>query len=497
MKLTAAVGWLGRRGMLASILLITGVTVLAVGLMMFLAAGVALLYGDLADARAIAAAAALTAGVGGLLWWSVGTPITLTTRAGFTGVGIAWLAMSAFGTLPYLFTGAIPDLTNAFFETVSGFTTTGASLIPDPSQLSHGVLFWRSLTQWLGGMGIIVLFVAVLPLLGVGGMELARAESPGANPDRLTPRFQDTAKRLWLIYVALTFGEVLLLLWAGDMNLFQAVNHSLTTMSTGGFGTEATSIAGFSAYTQWVIIVFMAMAGVSFSLHYRALLHPNRYFGHEEFRVYFYMVLGAAACLAIALANQGTEWEQAIRDGAFTAVSIVTTTGYSTADFGAWIPPLQVLLLILMTVGGMAGSTAGGVKSFRIKILAHTAITELRRVIHPRGMFLVRLNRQVVSINFIRGIFSFFVLYTFLLGAGSVIFNSIELYFGSSDMVTSVSAVVASLGNIGPGLGEVGPASNYALVSVPGKWLLSMLMIVGRLEIYPILIFFIPSVWRK
>ena len=497
MKLTAAVGWLGRRGMLASILLITGVTVLAVGLMMFLTAGVALLYGDLADARAIAAAAALTAGVGGLLWWSVGTPTTLTTRAGFTGVGIAWLTMSAFGTLPYLFTGAIPDLTNAFFETVSGFTTTGASLLPDPSQLSHGVLFWRSLTQWLGGMGIIVLFVAVLPLLGVGGMELARAESPGANPDRLTPRFQDTAKRLWLIYVALTFGEVLLLLWAGDMNLFQAINHSLTTMSTGGFGTEATSVAGFSAYTQWVIIVFMAMAGVSFSLHYRALFHPNRYFGHEEFRVYFFMVLGAAACLTIALANQGTEWEQAIRDGAFTAVSIVTTTGYSTADFGAWIPPLQVLLLILMTVGGMAGSTAGGVKSFRIKILAQTAITELRRVIHPRGMFLVRLNRQVVSINFIRGTFSFFVLYTFILGAGSVIFTALELYFGSSDMVTSVSAVVASLGNIGPGLGEVGPASNYALVSVPGKWLLSMLMIVGRLEIFPILIFFIPSVWRK
>ena len=497
MKLTAAVGWLGRRGMLASILLITGVTVMAVGLMMFLAAGVALLYGDLSDARAIAAAAALTAGVGGLLWWSVGTPTTLTTRAGFTGVGIAWLTMSAFGTLPYLFTGAIPGLTDAFFETVSGFTTTGASLIPDPGQLSHGILFWRSLTQWLGGMGIIVLFVAVLPLLGVGGMELARAESPGANPDRLTPRFQDTAKRLWLIYVALTLLEVLLLLWAGDMNLFQAVNHSLTTMSTGGFGTEGTSIAGFGPSTQWVLIVFMAMAGVSFSLHYRALFHPSRYLRHEEFRVYFFMVLGAAACLAIVLANQGTGWEQAVRDGAFTAVSIVTTTGFSTADFGAWIPPLQVLLLILMTAGGMAGSTAGGVKSFRIKILAHTAITELRRVIHPRGMFLVRLNRQVVSIDFIRGIFSFFVLYTFLLGAGSVIFNATELYFGSSDMVTSVSAVVASLGNIGPGLGEVGPASNYALVSIPGKWVLSMLMIVGRLEILPILIFFIPSVWRK
>ena len=497
MRLTAAVGWLGRRGMLASILLIAGIAVMAVGLMMLLSAGVSLLYGEFSQARAITAAAALTIGLGALLWWSVEKPTNLTTRAGFAGVGIAWLLVSVCGTLPYLFSGAIPDITDAFFETVSGFTTTGASLLPDPGQLPHGILFWRSLTQWMGGMGIIVLFVAVLPLLGVGGVELARAESPGANPDRLTPRFQDTAKRVWMIYAALTFTEMLLLLWAGDMNLFQAVNHSLTTMSTGGFGTEATSIAEFGPFTQWVIIVFMAMAGVSFALHYRALLHPSRYLRNEEFRVYFLMVLGAAIWLTLALAGQGTEWEQAIRDSVFTAVSIVTTTGFSTADFGMWIPPLQILLLILMTVGGMAGSTAGGVKTFRVKILAHTALTELRRVIHPRGIFLIRLNRQVVSVNFIRGTVSFFVLYTFLLGAGAVVFTTIEMAFGSSDIVTSVSAVVASLGNIGPGLGEVGPTSNYALVSIPGKWMLSMLMIVGRLEILPILIFFTPSVWRK
>ncbi len=497
MKLTAAVGWLGRRGMLASILLITGVTVMVVGLMMLPAALVSLLYSEFSNARAILAAAAVTVAFGALLRWSVEKPNTLTTRAGFAGVGIAWLLMSVCGTLPYLFSGAIPDITDAFFETVSGFTTTGASLLPDPGQLPHGLLFWRSLTQWMGGMGIIVLFVAVLPLLGVGGVELARAESPGANPDRLTPRFQDTAKRLWTIYAALTCAEMLLLLGAGDMNLFQAVNHSLTTMSTGGFGTEATSIAGFGPQTQWVIIVFMAMAGVSFALHYRALLHPRRYLQQEEFRVYFLMVLGAAAWLTLALVGQGTDWEEAIRDSVFTAVSIVTTTGFSTADFGLWIPPLQILLLILMTVGGMAGSTAGGVKTFRVKILAHTALNELRRVGHPRGMFLIRLNGQAVSVNVIRGIVSFFVLYSFLLGSGAVIYTTIEMVFGSSDVVTSVSAVVASLGNIGPGLGEVGPTSNYALVSIPGKWMLSMLMIVGRLEILPILIFFTPAVWRK
>ncbi len=496
MKLTSAVGWLGRRGMFTSLLLITGVTAIAVGLMMFLAAGVSLLYGELSDARSIGAAAAVTVATGVLLRWSVEKPTAMTTRAGFAGVGIAWLMMSAFGTLPYLFTGAIPDISGAVFETVSGFTTTGASVLADPGQLSHGILFWRSLTQWLGGMGVIVLFVAVLPLLGVGGMELARAESPGAHPDRLTPRFQDTAKRLWLIYVMLTCAEALLL-WAGDMNLFQAVNHSLTTLSTGGFGTEPTSIAGFSAYTQWVIIVFMMLAGISFALHYRALLNPRRYLANEEFRVYFVVVAAAGAWLTFALANQGTGWEKAIREGVFTGVSMVTTTGYSTADFGSWVPPLQLLVLALMTLGGMAGSTAGGIKSFRVKVLAHTALTELRRVIHPRGMFIIRLNNRPLSTNIIRGIFSFFAMYLFLLGLGALIFTNIELSFGPSDLVTSISAVVASLGNIGPGLGEVGPAANYAMVSDPGKWILSLLMIVGRLEILPILVLAMPSVWRK
>lgn len=404
--------------------------------------------------------------------------------------------MSAWGTLPYLFTGAIPDVTDAVFETVSGFTTTGASLLGEPALLSHGVLFWRSLTQWMGGMGIILLFVAVLPLLGVGGMELARAEAPGTNPDRLTPRFQDTAKRLWLIYLMLTCGEALLL-WAGDMDLFQAVNHSLTTLSTGGFSTESTSIADFSAYTRWVIIVFMMLAGISFALHFRALLNPRRYLANEEFRVYFLVVTVAAAWLTIALANQGTEWEQAVRDGLLTAVSMVTTTGYSTADFGSWIPAMQLVVLTLMTLGGMAGSTAGGIKSFRIKVLAHTALTELRRVIHPRGMFIIRLDRLPLPTHMIRGIVSFFTMYLFLLAAGAIVFITIESSLGSSDLVTSLSAVVASIGNIGPGLGEVGPAANYAMVSPPGKWLLSLLMIVGRLEILPILVLAMPYMWRK
>lgn len=358
MKLTSAVGWQGRRGMFTSLLLVTGVTAIAVGLMMLLAAGVSLLYGEFSDARGIGAAAAVTVATGGLLRWSVHKPTALTTRSGFAGVGVAWLMMSAWGTLPYLFTGAIPDVTNAVFETVSGFTTTGA-------------------------------------------------------------------------------------------------------------------------------------------LHYRALLNPRRYLANEEFRVYLLVVTAAAAWLTIALANQETAWEQAVREGVFTAVSMVTTTGYSTADFGSWMPPMQLLVLTLMTLGGMAGSTAGGIKSFRIKVLLHTALTELRRVIHPRGMFIIRLDGRPLPTHIIRGIVSYFVMYLFLLTAGALAFITIEFALGSSDLVTSASAVVASLGNIGPGLGEVGPTANYALVSPPGKWLLSLLMIVGRLEILPILVLAMPSVWRK
>lgn len=330
---------------------IVGAVVAGAGAAMVPPALVAAFYGEGRVAIRILISAAITLIAGGVGWRVVGRPGKITAKEGFAAVGLAWFAMAAFGTLPYLVTGSIDSLTGAFFETAAGFTTTGASVVPDPSMLSHGILIWRAETQWLGGMGIIVLSIAILPLLGVGGVQLAKAESPGHQPDRLTPRFRETAKRLWFVYVGFTILETILLAF-GDMNLFQAVAHAMTTMSTGGFGTEASSITGFSPYTQWVIIVFMFIAGASFALHYRALRSPAEYVRNVEFRLYTALLLGATAVVTIAIIGSGP-FEPFFRDALFTTTSLMTTTGYATADFGSWVPGVQILAVGLMFLGGM------------------------------------------------------------------------------------------------------------------------------------------------
>ena len=474
---------------------IIGAVVAASGAAMMVPAAVSLGYQEWSEARQIFIAALITVTVGAIFWRVLGRPGVLTTKEGFAAVGLAWFVMAFFGTLPYLLTGSIDNLTDAFFETAAGFTTTGSSIVPDPSTLSHGILIWRSATQWMGGMGVIVLSIAILPLLGVGGVQLAKAESPGPQPDRLTPRFRETAKRLWFIYVAFTFIETLLL-WAGDMNLFQAVAHALTTMSTGGFGTEATSIADFSAYTQWVIIAFMFMAGASFALHFRALRNPGEYLKNTEFRVYGTLVLVAAGIIAFGIWDDAM-WNTSIRDSAFTAVSMVTTTGYATADFGAWAPGLQILVVGLMFLGGSAGSTAGGVKTFRLAVLSRAAAADLRRLVHPRGVFVTRFGGKSVPDPIVESVQSFFLFYMFLFMTGTVLLGLIESRVGSGlDLISATSAVASALGNIGPGLGEVGPTANYLAVPWLGKWLLSFLMIAGRLEIFPVLLLFTRNLWR-
>nr|WP_274388177.1 TrkH family potassium uptake protein [Salsipaludibacter albus] len=487
------------------LLYIIGAVVGATGAAMLVPAAVALVSREWSDAGGIAAAAGVAMAGGLAMWRGVGRPGELTTREGFAAVGLAWVAMSAVGTLPYLFTGAIPSITNAFFETTSGFTTTGASILEDPGALGNGLVLWRSLTQWIGGMGIIVLSIAVLPLLGVGGVELARAESPGPRPDRLTPRFRETAKRLWLVYLGLTVLEMVLLSF-GDMSVFQAINHSLTTMSTGGFGTESTSITGFGPYTQWVIILFMFAAGASFALHFRALRDPGVYKRSGEFRLYASIVVAAMVLLVIGLVDGGdvdpavSGIEQLVRDGLFTALTIVTTTGFATADFGTWVPGLQILVVGLMFVGGMAGSTAGGVKSFRVGVLTRSAASDLRRLVHPRGVFVTRFDGRAVPPDLVRNVQSFFLFYMFLFMTGTFALSVIEsraIDVVGLDLVTSVSAVASALGNIGPGLGLVGPTENFALVQPAGKWLLSGLMLVGRLEIFPILLLLTPDLWRR
>ncbi|MCP4308684.1 MAG: TrkH family potassium uptake protein [bacterium] len=478
------------------LLRVIGAVVGASGLAMFAPVVTALIYGEYGDALQITLAATVTIATGTAGWrYGRSDDTQLTAREGFAIVGLSWIAMTFFGTLPYLFTGEITSLTDAFFETAAGFTTTGASIVPDPGELPKGILLWRALTQWMGGMGIIVLSVAILPMLGVGGVELAKAESPGPTPDRLTPRFRETAKRLWLVYVGFTVAETILL-WVGDMTLFEAIAHSLTTMSTGGFGTDVRSMAAFSSYAQWVVIMFMFLAGSSFALHFRALARPKEYLRNTEFRLYGGII--AVTSLVAIIGTWAHEIGDVVRDSVFTMVSIVTTTGYATADFGIWPASLQIMIFGLMFVGGMAGSTGGSMKPYRLGVLYQASKTDLRKVIHPKGIFVVRLGRDVVPDKIVKSVQSFFLLYMFIFMTGTLAFGIITDISGAGfDLVSSASAVASSFGNVGPGLAAVGPSSNYVLVPGLGKWLLSFLMIVGRLEIFPVVLLFTRELWRR
>lgn len=484
------------RELLKTVAYVLGFMLMFIALAMAVAALVGAIYGEFETAAWILAAAAITAACGYLTRRSVPHPSSITVKQGFATVGLAWFVFSIFGALPYLLTGEIRGIFDAVFETASGFTTTGASILPDPGVLSHGISFWRAMTQWLGGMGVIVLGVAILPLLGTGGMQLAKAESPGHTPDRLTPRFQETAKRLWIVYVAITLIEVVMLA-LGDMTGFQAVIHSFTTMSTGGFGTEATSIAGFSAYTQWVLTFFMFVAGVSFALHFRAWNRPIEYARNAEFKLYAFISIAAVVIVAGGLLSD-LPASRAIRDAAFNTVSITTTTGFASTDFGAWRPALQITIMGLMFLGGMAGSTAGGIKTFRVGVLSKAAFADLRRLVHPRAIFTTHFGRQKVSEPVIEAVQSFFLFYMLLFMTSTFLLAFIDANLSEGlDMVTASSAVAASIGNIGPGLGQVGPAANYADLPELAKVLLSGLMIVGRLEIFPVLVLFTPDLWKR
>ncbi len=476
---------------------IVAAVVEATGAAMFSAAVVAGIYGEWSDARAIAVTAAVIVVITDIARRVITPRFEMTTREGFAAVALSWFAMAFVGTLPYLVTGAIDGITDAFFETAAGFTTTGSSIVPDPAALNHGILWWRGLTQWMGGMGIIVLSIAILPLLGIGGLHLARAESPGPRPDRLTPRFRETAKRLWLVYFGLTAAEAVVLTLS-DMSLFDAITHSFTTMSTGGFGTEAASLAAFDNFAQWTVIIFMVLAGASFALHYKALRYrdPLAYLRNAEFRLYGGILVAAGAFIVIG--TWGGAVADTVREGVFTAVSLVTTTGYVTADFGQWASALQIFVVGLMFVGGMAGSTGGSVKVFRLGVLYQGSKADLRRLIHPRGMFVTRLGRDPVPDPVAESVQSFFLLYMFVFMTGTLAFTVFESIAGANlDLVTSASAVASALGNIGPGLAEVGPASNYAGLPEAGKWLLSFIMIVGRLELFPVLLLFTRELWRR
>ena len=418
----------------------------------------------------------------------------LRSRDGFLVVTSGWILMSAFGCLPFLFTGTIPSVTNAFFETMSGFTTTGASILDNIEAMPRSVLLWRSLTQWIGGMGIIVLAVAILPILGIGSVQLFSAEAPGLKADKIKPRIADTAKRLWFIYMGLTLAETILL-WIGGMSPFDALNHSLTTLSTGGFSTKQASIAYWdSAYIQYVITLFMFLGGTNFILIYWLInLKFKKLFENEEFRFYGIATILFSLLVALALIKRGMfGMEESFRTALFQVVSIVTTTGYATADYCHWGSGLTMFFFLLLFAGGSAGSTAGGVKMIRHVILYKNSGGELKRQLHPNAIIPVRIDGKAISIETTSSVLAFIIFYIVLFALGSILLAAMGI-----DFDTSIGAVATSLGNTGPGIGQVSPSYSFNFLPDAAKWELSFLMLVGRLELFTVLLLLSPYFWRK
>ena len=430
---------------------------------------------------------------------------SLSIREGYAVVSLTWIIVGVIGGIPYLLSGVISNPVAAVFESVSGFTTTGSTVFAEIESLPHGILFWRSLTQWLGGMGIILLGVAILPFLGVGGMHLFRAEVPGPTPERLTPRIAQTAKLLWYVYASLTVALFVLLL-AGGMGTFDAVNHALTTLPTGGFSPRNDSVAAFdSPFIQYTLIVFMYLAGVNFVLHFRAMSGNVRAYGRSAEWVFFTGVLGLATLLvflAIAFGpgyaagqvagEAGLGAERAFRDALFQVVSLATTTGFATANYNLWPMGAQLILVGLMFMGGMAGSTGGGIKAMRIYILLQQGIAELKRSIHPRAVVVTRLGTKPLEDPVLLNILGFVLLFLGIFAGGVV-----ALAFLGHDLDTAIGASVATLANIGPGIGDVGAVDNFGWMDPASHLLLIGLMIVGRLEIFTVLLLFHPGLWRR
>ncbi len=463
------------------------------GLIMLISGGISWSYGE-TDFMSFALSTAIVLGIN-IITYPFLRNISkhIGKKEGYLIVSLVWVVFSFFGALPFYISGAIPSFTDAFFETASGFTTTGASILNDIESLSHGMLFWRSITQWLGGMGIIVMAVAILPLFGIGGMQLFIAEVPGPTPDKIHPRVKETAKRLWGIYILLTLVETLLL-WLGEMNFFDAINHSFTTMATGGYSTKQSSIADFSAYSQYVITIFMFLAGMNFTLSFFAIkLKFNKVFKNEELRWYTSIIVVITLVIAVIIwKNNDIGIEKAFRDSLFQVVSIITTTGFATYDYLLWSPVAIVLIFMLMFFGGSAGSTGGGVKIVRIMLLIKNSHFEFKRMMHPKAIVPVRLDKRSVEPKIIAHVQGFIVMYFIIFVVGTIIMSAMKL-----DLNSAMGAVIACLGNIGPGLGEVGPASNFANIPDLGKWFLSFTMIVGRLELFTVLVLFSPFFWKK
>ncbi len=475
-----------------------GLLIATLGIFMLLPLGFSLFYKE-PDYLAFAISAGISV-VSGLLLWRL-TPVggeRLSRREAIILVAGGWILASAFGALPYALAGTFPSYLDAFFESISGFTTTGATVF-DPVVNSiesqpHGILLWRSLTQWLGGMGIITLFVALFPILGIGAVHLVEAEMPGPQAERLTARFRDTAKALWLLYLGFS-GLELISLWVVGMSLFNALTVTFSTMPTGGFTPTTESIGTYNnLFVEGIIIFFMMAAGINFGLYYFLLWkrQPGRLFSNSEFRLYIALLIGASVLIAVDLMlNGGKSAGEAFRYSGFQAVSIMTTTGFVTTDFNVWPAFAKSTLLILMVIGASAGSTGGALKVTRLLVLFKYAYRRILLFFNPRAVIPLKVGGNTLSESVVTGIIGMTILYFAILIVAFLIMSALGL-----DQVTALSSVAATLGNVGPGLGLVGPTANYLWIPPPGKVVLIICMLVGRLELFTVLVLLTPSFWK-
>ena len=486
---------------LRSALHLISIVLQGVGLAFLLPGGVALYYGE--PVLPWLAILLLTVGLGTALRTVTHGSRNLTIREGFLVVGVSWLMFAVVGSLPYMTVGTL-GVVDAFFESMSGFTTTGATVLTDIEAQSRGLLLWRSLSQWLGGMGIIVLAVAVLPRLGIGGRQLMEAEAPGPEVERLFPHIRQTARALWQVYLGLTAAEILALAIAG-LSLYEAITHALTTVSTGGFSPKARGIEAYAANVQWIVVVFILLGGSNFALLYRGLRSrarlPRMLWSDREWRFYIAAFLTFAGLLALSITGGYVTAEETIRHGAFQVASIMTTTGYASTDFNNWDSTAKLLLLALMFIGGSAGSTGGSVKVVRTLLILKMIFREIRRILHPKAVIPLRLGDRVVGETALRGILVFAIIYVTLFAIGCILLMLDVERAGLANgqtlpVLDAVSAVAASIGNVGPGFGLFGPMNSYAPLPDTSKLLLAALMWVGRLEIFPIIVLLTKSYWK-
>lgn len=478
---------------------IVGVLLMIIGGMMLTGLPFSFYFQD-SDGMPLLKSGLISIAVGAILWQlKQGDDNSVNKREGYLIVALGWLSMVSFGMIPYIFSGEIISITDAFFETMSGMTTTGASILTDIEAVPKDLLYWRSLTQWIGGMGIIVLTVAIFPLLGIGGIELFAAEAPGPTSEKIHPRIQETAKRLWFIYVGLTALLAIVLKLAG-MTFYDALNHALTTMATGGFSTKNASMAAYpSPLIQYIIIFFMFLAGMNYSVTYLALKKNfKKVWNNDEFKAYLFGIIGLTVFISTLVffieknKDAAFQFEQAFRDSLFQIVSLITTTGFVSTDYTAWSSGVTMIFFILLFSGACAGSTSGGIKLIRHLAFFKNSRLEFKRILHPQAILPLKINEKVVRPRVVTHIIIFLLLYLFLFVFGSIILSMIGY-----DFQTAIGAVATSLGNVGPGIGEVGPVDNFAHLGDGTKWFLAFLMLMGRLELFTILVLMTPYFWKS